>query len=384
MIIGVDYTAAAWQGAGIGRYTRELIRAAVELGGPFRYVLFYAARGLPSSSPYLADLRSLCQKFDHVRAVPIALPPRLLTIFWQRLRLPLYVELFTGRLDVLHAPDYALPPTFAPTLLTVHDLTFLVHPDCFEPASQRYLSRTVPRSLRRASLVLVDSQASRSDLLRLFSVSPERVTVIYPGVDQHFCPLSTSASEPVRQRLGLPEQFLLFVGTLEPRKNLVRLLEALQRVPDVPDLVIAGRKGWLYEEIFATVERLEMQDQVRFLDFVDDADLPALYNLASAFVYPSLYEGFGLPVAEALACGTPVVTSAVASLPEVAGDAAILVDPLDTAGIAEGIRQALQQANRLRHAGPLQGQRFGWQPSARALLDCYRMVGTGAYKKSGA
>jgi glycosyltransferase involved in cell wall biosynthesis len=383
MIIGVDYTAAAWQGAGIGRYTRELIRSAVALGGPFRYVLFYAARGLPSSSPYLADLRNLCQSFAHVRAVPIALPPRLLTIFWQRLRLPLYVELFTGRLDVLHAPDYALPPTFAHTLLTVHDLTFLVRPDCFEPASQRYLARTVPHSLRRASLVLVDSQASRHDLLRLYPVSPERVTVIYPGVDQRFCPLPASASEPVRQRLGLPQQFLLFVGTLEPRKNLVRLLEALQRVPDVPDLVIAGRKGWLYEEIFATVDRLAMQDRVYFLDFVDDADLPALYNLASAFVYPSLYEGFGLPVAEALACGVPVVTSAVASLPEVAGDAAVLVDPLDIASIAEGIRQALAQAERLRQAGPLQSRRFGWHPSARALLDCYQMVGADAYKKSG-
>jgi glycosyltransferase involved in cell wall biosynthesis len=151
----------------------------------------------------------------------------------------------------------------------------------------------------------------------------------------------------------------------------------------VPDLVIAGRRGWLYHEIFATAERLELQNRVHFLDFVDDADLPALYNLASAFVYPSLYEGFGLPVAEALACGTPVVTSAVASLPEVAGDAAILVDPLDTTSIAEGIRQALAQAERLRQAGPAQGRRFGWQPSAQALLDCYQMVGADAYKKSG-
>lgn len=374
MIIGVDYTAAVRQGAGIGRYTRELLRSAIALGGPFHYVLFYAAGDLSPQSPYVADLQQLCATYTNIRAIPIPISARLLTILWQRLRLPLRVEHFTGRLDVLHAPDFVLPPTRARTLLTVHDLTFLVQPECFEAALQRYLSTAVPRSLRRADLVLADSHATAADLVRQLHVAPERVTVVYPGVAPRFQPLPASSMESVRQRLGLPAEFLLFVGTLEPRKNLVRLLEAFSQISTPIRLVLAGRKGWLYAEIFATVERLRLNDRVYFLDFVDDADLPSLYNLARVFVYPSLYEGFGLPVVEALACGTPVVTSAVASLPEVAGNAAILIDPLDSAAIAAGIQQALMDAGRLRVLGPIQARNFTWEQSARTLLECYRTV----------
>lgn len=374
MIIGIDYTAAIWQGAGIGRYTRELVHSAVALDRSFQYILFYAAGGLPPHSPYLAGLRQLCASFPHVRAVPLGLSPRLLTILWQRLRLPLRVEYFTGPLDIVHAPDFVLPPTRARTLVTIHDLTFLVRPECFEPALHQYLKRVVPRSLQRANLILVDSQASRADLMRLLNISAERIMVVYPGVDARFRPLGPADIEPVRQRLGLPAEFLLFVGTLEPRKNLVRLIEAMSYLPEAPALVIAGRKGWLYQDIFATVERLGLQSRVHFLDFVDDADLPALYNLARVFVYPSLYEGFGLPVVEALACSTAVVTAPVASLPEVAGAAAIMVDPMDSAAIASGIRQALSNSDQRSASGPAQAQQFSWEKSARTLLQCYRMT----------
>lgn len=374
MIVGIDYTAAVWQGAGIGRYTRELVQAAVELDDSIRYVLFYAAGGLPPAGHFLGDLHRLCARFSHVRAVPIKLTPRLLTILWQRLRVPLYAEIFTGSVDLLHAPDFVLPPTRARTLLTIHDLTFLIHPECFEPAMRRYMARAVPRSLRRADLVLVDSQASRNDVIRLLNVDPAQISVIYPGIDTRFQPLPGSSTASVRQRLGLPENFLLFVGTLEPRKNLVRLIEACHRLPTAPSLVVAGRKGWLYEEIFRAVEQLHMQARVQFLDFVADSDLPTLYNLARVFVYPSLYEGFGLPVAEALACGTPVVTSNVASLPEVAGDAAVMVNPMDSRAIADGIIQALAESDRLRSVAPTQARQFTREASAHSLLDCYRAV----------
>ncbi len=372
MIIGIDYTAAIWQSAGIGRYTRELVRSAIGMGDAFEYVLFYAAGGLPAQQPYVTDLQHICRSYAYVRAVPIPLSPRLLANIWQRFRLPLLVERFTGKIDILHAPDFVLPPTRSRALLTVHDLTFVVHPECFKPALRRYLSRAVPRSLPRASLVLADSYATRADLVQHMHVSTERVTVIYPGVTPQFRPLPTDVTEPVRQRLRLPPEFLLFVGTLEPRKNLVRLLHAFQHLPTSMHLVIAGRKGWLYEPIFATVEQSDLTRRVVFLDFVHDADLPALYNLAQAFVYPSLYEGFGIPVAEALACGTPVVTANVASLPEVAGDATVLVDPLDIRAIATGIEEALANAEQLRAAGPRQAARFTWEESARVLLDCYQ------------
>lgn len=375
MRVGIDYTAAAWQGAGIGRYTRELVHAAVALGGPFEYVLFYAAGGLPPDSPYVADMQQVCAEYPHVQAVPIPLSPRLLTILWQRVQVPLPVETWTGRLDVLHAPDFVLPPTRARALLTVHDLTFLVQPQCAEPKLQRYLSRVLPRSLRRARLVLVDSHASRRDLLHLQGVPAERVRVVYPGVRPRFRPLPASQTEPVRQRLGLPADFLLFVGTLEPRKNVPTLLHALAHLPPTTRLVIAGRTGWLYQDIFATLERLNLTGRVQFLDFVADDDLPALYNLAQVFVYPSLYEGFGLPVLEALACGTPTVATRVASLPEVAGSAALLVDdPHDHHALAAAMQQARAQAPALRRAGPRQAHRFPWEQSARALLACYLLA----------
>lgn len=353
------------------------------MGGDFRYVLFYAAGTRSTPPPFQAHVQRLCAAFPHVRTVPIPLSPRLLTIIWQRLHLPLRVEYFTGRLDIVHAPDFVLPPTRARTMLTVHDLTFLLHPACFAPSLRRYLSQAVPRSLRRADLVLADSHATRSDVIRLLHVPPERCVVVYPGVSPRFCPLPASELEPVRQQLDLPPSFFLFVGTLEPRKNLVRLLEALALLapggegPDTADepLVVVGRKGWLYEEVFATIQRLRLEPRVHMLDFVDDEMLPSVYNLSRVFVYPSLYEGFGLPVAEALACGTPVVTSAVASLPEVAGDAAVLVNPHTSEAIAAGIIQARREQERLRRAGPEQARRFTWEQSARSLREYYQRTG---------
>lgn len=379
MIIGVDYTAAAWQGAGIGRYTRELIRAVVPRDRGLRYTLFFAARGLPAPSPYLDELRALVRANPNVAVRPIPLTPRLLTILWQRLRLPLPVEGLVGPIDILHAPDFVLPPTRARTLLTVHDLTFLVRPEAADAGLRRYLTWAVPRSLRRADLVLVDSRATADDLARLLGVAGPRVRLVYPGVDPRFRPLPPAESEPWRARMGLPAKFLLFVGTIEPRKNLVRLAEAFALLLREHDelarsglqLVIAGRKGWLYEELFATVARAGLRERVRWLDFVEDAGLPALYNLARAFVYPSLYEGFGLPALEALACGTPVVTSAVSSLPEVVGAAATLVDPLSVEAIAAGITRALSDGAAAREAGPAQARRFSWDAAARELLACY-------------
>lgn len=376
MHIGVDYTAAAWQGAGIGRYTRELMRAAVGLDARVRYTFFYAAGGLPPATPYVAELRTLCAAHANLRARPLPISPRLLTILWQRLRLPLYAEWLAGPFDLLHAPDFVLPPTRARTILTVHDLTFMVHPECAEAGLRRYLAQAVPRSLQRADLVLVDSQATAADLARILGLQGPKVRLLYPGVDARFRPLPPSATEALRATLQLPTDFLLFVGTLEPRKNLVRLLEgfAQAKLPPTLALVIAGRRGWMEQEIFATVARLELQDRVKFLDFVADAQLPALYNLARAFVYPSLYEGFGLPVLEALACGTPVLTANSASLPEVAGAAAILVDPHQPAAIAAGIERTLREADRLRTAGPEQARRFSWNRAAESLLACYAQV----------
>ncbi len=385
MHIGIDYTAAAWQGAGIGRYTRELIRAIVAQGNAHRYSLFYAAGGVDPDSSYMADLRQLCDAHANVRSAPIPLTPHRLTQVWQRLRVPLPVELFTGRFDLLHAPDFVLPPTRARTIVTIHDLSFMVHPECAEPSMVRYLTDAVPRSLRRANVILADSQATRRDLARLLAVDPARVELVYPGVGPRFRPMLAEATEPVRRRLGLPDHFVLFVSTLEPRKNLVRLLEAFAQVVQTEDsqlqssisnlhLVIAGRRGWLYEDIFAAIDRLQLRERVRLLDYVHDKDLPALYNLAAAFAYPSIYEGFGIPPLEALACGTPTVTADNSSLPEVVADAAVLVSAEDVGSIASGIARVVSDEGlraRLRAAGPEQARKFTWEQAAKRVLACY-------------
>jgi glycosyltransferase involved in cell wall biosynthesis len=381
MHVGIDYTAAAWQGAGIGRYTRELVRAIVSQGAAHRYSLFYAAGGLDRDSPYMAELRQLCDTYPHVRGVPIPLSPRRLTQFWQRLRMPVPIELFTGSLDLLHAPDFVAPPTRAPTIVTIHDLSFLVHPECAEPSMVRYLTDAVPRGLRHANVILADSQATCRDITRLLVVDPARIELVYPGVGPQFQPMPAEATEPVRRRLVLPDRFVLFVSTLEPRKNLVRLLEAFAQVVQGEDsagklhLVIGGRRGWLYEDIFTTIDRLELRERVQLLDYVHDKDLPALYNLAAAFAYPSIYEGFGIPPLEALACGTPTVTADNSSLPEVVADAAVLVSAEDVGSIASGLARVVSDEalrTRLRAAGPAQARKFTWQQAATRVLACYQ------------
>src|SRR5690242_19729966 len=164
MRIGIDYTAAMWQGAGIGRYTRELIPATLAQGSEFQYRLFFAAGGLKAQSPYVAELRRLCAEYPNVRPAPIPLSPRRLTQFWQRLRIPLPVEVFTGPLEVVHSPDFVLPPTRARTIVTVHDLSFFVYPEFAAQGMVRYLSDAVPRAVRRANLVLADSESTRTDI----------------------------------------------------------------------------------------------------------------------------------------------------------------------------------------------------------------------------
>ncbi|MGB9723986.1 MAG: glycosyltransferase family 4 protein [Chloroflexia bacterium] len=369
----MDYSAAVWQGAGIGRYTRALVGELLRLDRENRYILLYPA-GFPGRpAPFLAHLRRL--DHPHLQLRPLPLSDRYLAILWQRLRLPLPVELFCGRLDLFYSPDFVLPPQLGGRrLLTVHDLAFLVHPECAVPSLGWYLRRAVPRSIARADLLLADSEHTRQDLIRLLGVAPERVEVLYPGVEPAFRPLERAALEEARARYGLPERFLLTVGTIEPRKNLPRLLEALSGLPEALrlPLIVVGRPGWLYQATFAAVERYGLQGEVRFLGFVPQEDLPALYNLALALLYPSRYEGFGLPPLEAMACGTPVLTSRVSSLPEVVGEAAVLVDPADVSSIREGLRRLLEDADlraHLREQGLARAREFTWEKSAGRLRE---------------
>lgn len=372
MRIGIDYTPAVRQGAGIGRYTRGLIGALATLDRENSYRLFVAARGVEGNEVPQAPNW-------HTRRLPLT--DRETSLLWQRLRLPIPIELFLGGMDLFHSPDFVLPPVLhARTVLTVHDLSFLRVPQYAHPVLRAYLERVVPRSVRRADLILADSENTRRDVVELLGVCEGRVRVIYPGVEARFRPVADEAAlQAVRARYGLGAPFILGLGTLEPRKNWVGLIEAYARLLDrqqaAHDLVIVGGKGWLYEPIFQRVGELGLGERVRFVGRAADEDLPALYSLAACLAYPSFYEGFGIPVIEAMACGTPVVTTSVSSLPEAGGEAALYVPPGDTDALAEALARAIGDEPlraQMRAAGLQQASRFTWQAAAAQLLEAYQ------------
>jgi glycosyltransferase involved in cell wall biosynthesis len=235
--------------------------------------------------------------------------------------------------------------------------------------------------VHRADLVLADSQSTKDDLVELLGVEADRIEVVYPGVEERFHPIENQALlEEVRRRYNLPPRFILGLGTLQPRKNFVRLIEAYSLLVtrhSSLQLVIAGGKGWLYEEIFATVERLGLEKKVVFPGFVADEDLPALYNLAELFVFPSLYEGFGLPPLEAMACGTPVITSDASSLPEVVGEAGLMVEATDVEGLTQAMQRVLEDSalrERMIAKGMKQAKKFTWEQAAAKLLSLYEIL----------
>jgi glycosyltransferase involved in cell wall biosynthesis len=387
--IGIDITSAIRQGAGIGRFTRELIRAFLALDSPYEYVLFAASGGLPravteSRLAYVTQ-PAITRHLKFAICNLQFLSDDWLHRIWHRARLPIPIEAAMGRVDLFHEPDFVLPPTLphTPTVLTVHDLTFVRDPESAFPRLRRYLNRVVPRSVAHATHVLADSAATKNDLIELFHTSPDKITVLYGGVDARFAPVEDPERlSAVRTRYGIgPDPFILGIGTLQPRKNFQRLVQAFSNIKYQSSnikLVIAGGKGWLYDEIFAEVKRLGLESYVLFPGFVDDDDLPALYSAAAVLAFPSIYEGFGLPILEAMACGTPVVTSVTSSLPELAGDAALLVEPTDVDAIAAAMHCLLQEADlrrKLVAAGFDQARKFTWEKAAMQLLDVYESLG---------
>jgi glycosyltransferase involved in cell wall biosynthesis len=375
--IGIDVTAALTQGGGIGRYTRELVRAlAIEdKQNQYRFFSAKVPAVLPVPEP-LPQAANIVHK-------PAMVDERWLYRLWYRLRLPLPVQWVTGQLDLFHSPDFVLPPVNGriPTLLTVHDLSFVHYPHVFPERLVGYLNHVVPWSIARATHILADSEATRQDLLAIWQVPSDKITVLYSGVNSRFQPVKDVVQQTaVRQKYHLQDwPYILSVGTLQPRKNYQMLIRAFAPLAEkVPHhLVISGGKGWLYDEMLAEVARQGLTGRVHFIGFVDDDDLPALYSMADLFVLPSLYEGFGLPLLEAMGCGTAVITSNRSSLPEVAGTAARQLSPDDSSAWTENMHTLLTDATLrepLIQAGFAQIEHFTWQHSAQQLLKIYQKL----------
>ncbi|MCB0115939.1 MAG: glycosyltransferase family 4 protein [Caldilineaceae bacterium] len=375
--LAIDYTPAVRQAAGIGRIIRGQVKALIEENPPFDLRLFVAgqvddaARGVAPlplhSTPYVSE--------------------RNLVRIWHRLDLPFpRVEWIVGsKVDLLHATDFVLAPSRARRkVVTVHDLAFVHYPEAAMPSLHRYLNVVVPRSVRRADHVLADSHNTAKDVHEFWQIPMERISVVQGGVDHdRFRPVTAQEElERVRRKYNIGERpFVLGLSSLQPRKNFARLIRGFdqaRKAAQIPHrLVIGGGKGWLFDEIFATVQALGLTDDVVFPGYIADEDLPALYSAAEFFAYPSLYEGFGLPVIEALACDTPVLTADNSCLPEAAGPGALYVDAESVESIAAAIvRLANEDALRrsLREAGRRHAAQFTWQRSARQLLAAYRYV----------
>jgi glycosyltransferase involved in cell wall biosynthesis len=369
--ICLDISAAVHGRAGIGRYTQELTKSLVEVAPEATFTAFYnrSAEARPAS--------------------PVDRIPRL-TVPWGdkpwRLRVLLahmiglsQDRLFPG-IDLFHATDHLLPRLErVPAVFTLYDLTYLLT-DTHTTLNRLFLTWMMPRFLQRARAIIAVSQCTRQDLLRHYAVEAGKVHVIYGGVNPCFRPASDTEIAQIRRQYGLPERFILAVGTLEPRKNYGVLLAAYRSLLDEglqAGLVIAGRKGWRYAEFYRQLARLGLKERVQILGSVADQDLPALYSAAHVFAFPSLYEGFGLPPLEAMACATPVVASSASSIPEVVGSAGLTVEPHDVNGLARAIAAILSDDGLragLRAAGPRQARQFTWERAARETLQVYDAV----------
>ena len=365
MRIGMDARLLHYQPAGIGLYTQRLLEALETVDQTNDYFVLQSRK----------DVATLARG-PRFRRQSLWTPPHHRLEQWT---LPL--ELAPLGLDLLHSPDFIPPLRWrGRSVITVMDLAFLRYPYLLTEESRRYYGQ-VGRAVARADAILAISQATRSDLVELLGAPEDKITVTYLAADARFRRVDDPAAlAAVRRKHGLDGDYLLFVGTLEPRKDLPTLLRAFGRIrPGFPGLTLAmaGRPGWLCDEVYATARELGLEQAARFLGGVAPDDLAALYSGATAFVLPSLYEGFGMPVLESMACGTAVVCSNTSSLPEVAGDAALLFPPGDVDALAEALQRVITDETlrgELSRRGLARVARFSWADTARRTLAVYESL----------
>jgi glycosyltransferase involved in cell wall biosynthesis len=380
MRIGIDMSLIPGERAGGGQYAYQLGTALTRIDQRHRYRLYpvfyyivhpdYPRARFPTSS-------RMRMAFRH-------LPPPMVLWLWRAEGWARTKEWLLGPVDLVHSTTFCTPPLSSRKRLvvTIYDLSFMVHPEFHIDVNVQHCLAGTRAALERADAILAISEHTRRDLVDRLGARPERIIVTPLAHDPTYRPVTDALQlASVQRRYDLPERFVLFVGTLEPRKNLMRLVHAYANLPaplrrDV-SLVIAGGAGWLSESLRREVAHRGLVDRVRFIGYVRDEDMASLYSLATVFVYPSLYEGFGLPVLEAMACGVPVLTSNVSSLPEVAGGAAVLVTPTDVDAITDGLTQLLDDgalAAKLVARGLEWSSNFSWDRCARETLAVYESV----------
>lgn len=371
MRIGLDATALPSQPVGAGNYIIQLIRALVHQFGEDEFVIF--AQG---SGPALINLP------EHENVDWVIFPDRKpgIRLVWEQLILPSHVQ--ESGVDLLHSLHYTRPLRLScSSVVTFHDMTFFLYPQLHTRIRRLYFPSMIRASAKRAQALVAVSESTRQDAMRILGIPPEKITTTQLGLNPAFRPIQEGEGRRiVAEKYHLPGKFILYVGLVEPRKNLPVLINAYQRLAANGieyHLVIVGRYGWMYEDVIRQVKELNLIDRVHFIGYIPQEDLPLVYNLSSLFVYPTLYEGFGLPVLEAMACGKPVITSNVASLPEIVEEAGLLIPPGDVQALTRTIGAVFEdQALRddLSRKGPVQAARFTWQRTAQLTYQVYRQV----------
>lgn len=371
MRFGLDGLPLSRKKTGIGHYTFELARSLAtivpghefEIVSPSVFSIDDAELPIPENlklfSAGLNGLRRRC---------------------WWSIYLPRYCK--RASFALFHGTNFELPYwTKCPTVLTIHDLSLLLYPETHEKHLVRRARLKLPRAARTAAAIITPSEAVKSEVCEHWGVSADKVFAIPEAARAAFYPMALSQSRAVCQRLGVEDEFILFVGTVEPRKNLLTLVRAFERIirgtSTHVQLVIAGDKGWLSDDLMNYLRDNDVRERVLFTGHLPDGDLRALYSSCRVFVYPSLYEGFGLPLLEAMACGAPVVTSRVPSIMETVGDVARLINPSDVEDLASGIMWLLDDAIEREHcsaAGLQHVKRFSWERTARATWDIYQKL----------
>lgn len=375
MRIAIDISQIAHEGTGIETYTDQLVRNLLTIDSQNDYLLFgISLRKFDKLTDYFAEIKSLnknvSSRFFHI-------PPKAGEFLWNRLHL-VNMENLIDDIDIFHSSDWIQPPCHAKKITTIHDVSVYKYPEVSHPYIVEAQKRRLKWVRQECDKVLADSIATKDDIINLLQIEEEKIEVAYPGISEKFTPASSAQIATVKQKYGLFDDYILAVGTIEPRKNLKGVIAAFEQFmkhtlivsrKKPVELVVVGKFGW--------GEKLQNSKFVKTLGFVDESDLPGLYSGASIFVYPSFYEGFGFPVLEAMSCGCPVITSNRGSLEEIAGSSSLLVDPELSDDIVIKMTQLFVDSDlrcELIEKGKKNAQKYRWEKTAREVLNIYNKL----------
>ena len=353
--------------AGIGNYVVNLVKELSKIDNKNEYTIFANKDNAEYFTTNNPNFKTI--------TLPNYTRTRFIRILWEQCRLPKLLKQMN--IDILHSPGFIAPLKMtAKSIVTIHDMTFFSHPQYHTRFKQYYFKKMIPLTVKKANIIIADSENTKKDIHKYLNTEKSKIITIHLGASEDFKKIDRNkAKKFISKKYSIKNKFILFVGMIEPRKNLQRLVDAFIQIKN-PELkiVIVGKKGWQMEEFFKMIKDSKLEDTIIFPGYVPDEDLVKFYNAAEIFVYPSIYEGFGIPVLEALACGCPVITSNTSSMPEITGPAAKLIDPNDTDDIKKTIQKLLrneQLRQTLGEEGIIQAKKFSWQKTAQKTLEAY-------------